>query len=30
MPLLDTSERPDNVTDAFIADLVLQLLGYVA
>ena len=30
MPLLDTRERPDNVTGAFIADLVLQLLSYVA
>lgn len=30
MPLLDTRDRPDNVTGAFIADLVLQLLSYVA
>ena len=30
MPLLDTRERPDNVTVTFIADLVLQLLSYVA
>lgn len=30
MPLLDMRERPDNVTGAFIADLVLQLLSYVA
>ena len=30
MPLLDTRERPDNVTGAFIADIVLQLLSYVA
>ena len=30
MPLLDTRERPDNVTGAFIADLVLQLLSNVA
>lgn len=30
MPLLDTRERPDNVTGTFIADLVLQLLSYVA
>lgn len=30
MPLLDTRERPDNITGTFIADLVLQLLYYVA
>lgn len=30
MPLLDTRERPDSVTGASIADLVLQLLSYVA
>ena len=30
MPLLDTRERPDNITGTFIADLVLQLLSYVA
>ena len=30
MPLLDTRVRPDNVTGTFIADLVLQLLSYVA
>ena len=30
MPLLDTRDRPDNVTGTFIADLVLQLLSYVA
>ena len=30
MPLLDTRTRPDNVTGTFIADLVLQLLSYVA
>ncbi len=30
MPLLDTRERPDNVTGTFIADIVLQLLSYVA
>lgn len=30
MPLLDTREKPDNVTGTFIADLVLQLLSYVA
>ena len=30
MPLLDTRDRPDNVTGVFIADIVLQLLSYVA
>ena len=30
MPLLDTRARPDSVTGTFIADLVLQLLSYVA
>lgn len=30
MPLLDTRERPQDVTGALIADLVLQLLSYVA
>lgn len=30
MPILDTRERPDNATGTFIADLVLQLLSYVA
>ena len=30
MPLLDTRVTPDNVTGTFIADLVLQLLSYVA
>lgn len=30
MPLLDTHEQPNNLTGAFIADLVLQLLSYVA
>ena len=30
MPLLDTRERPDGITGAFIADMVLQLLSYVA
>ena len=30
MPLLDTREKPDNITSTFIADLVLQLLSYVA
>ncbi|MDO4403471.1 MAG: recombinase family protein, partial [Atopobiaceae bacterium] len=30
MPLLDTRERPDSITGTFIADLVLQLLSYVA
>ena len=30
MPLLDTRERPGDVTGTFIADLVLQLLSYVA
>lgn len=30
MPLLDTRDKPDNITGTFIADLVLQLLSYVA
>ena len=30
MPLLDTRTKPNNVTGTFIADLVLQLLSYVA
>lgn len=30
MPLLDTRERKDNITSTFIADLVLQLLSYIA
>ncbi|WP_165042815.1 recombinase family protein [Adlercreutzia sp. ZJ138] len=30
MPLLDTRERQDGITGVFIADLVLQLLSYVA
>ena len=30
MPLLDTREKPDDITGTFIADLVLQLLSYVA
>ena len=30
MPLLNTKKRPDNITGAFIADLVLQVLSYVA
>ncbi|MBP3886000.1 MAG: recombinase family protein [Olsenella sp.] len=30
MPLLDTRERQDSITGTFIADLVLQLLSYVA
>lgn len=30
MPLLNTRQTPDNVTGAFIADLVLQILSYVA
>ena len=30
MPLLDTRDKPDNITGTFIADLVLQLLPYVA
>lgn len=30
MPLLDMRDRPDNVTGVFIADIVLQLLSYVA
>lgn len=30
MPLLDTRERADDVTGAFLADVTLQLLSYVA
>lgn len=30
MPLLDTRDKPNNITSIFIADLVLQLLSYVA
>ena len=30
MPLLDTRQREDNITQVFIADLVLQILSYVA
>lgn len=30
MPLLDTRERPNDVTSVLIADIVLQLLSYVA
>lgn len=30
MPLLDTREQPDGITGAFMADLVLQILSYVA
>lgn len=30
MPLLDTRERPGDITGALIADLMLQLLSYVA
>lgn len=30
MPLLDTRERVDGVTGALVADIVLQLLSYVA
>ncbi len=30
MPLLDTRERPDGITGTFMADLVLQILSYVA
>ena len=30
MPLLDTRERPGDITGALIADIVLQLLSYVA
>lgn len=30
MPLLDTRERPDGITGTFVADLVLQILSYVA
>ena len=30
MPLLDTSTNPQNIDNKFIADLVLQILSYVA
>lgn len=30
MPLLDTTQKTDNLTETFIADLVLQVLSYVA
>lgn len=30
MPLLDTREQPDGITGMFMADLVLQILSYVA
>ncbi|MGO5323186.1 recombinase family protein [Collinsella sp. LCP19S3_H3] len=30
MPLLDTREQPDGITGTFMADLVLQILSYVA
>lgn len=30
IPLLDTRERPDGITGVFIADIMLQLLSYVA
>lgn len=30
MPLLDTREKNDNITNTLIADIVLQLLSYVA
>ena len=30
LPLLDTREQPDGITGTFMADLVLQILGYVA
>lgn len=30
MPLLDTRTRKENLTGTFIADLVLQILSYVA
>ncbi len=30
MPLLNTDSSPDNLTGVFIADLVLQILAYVA
>ncbi len=30
MPLLDTTVNKDNLTDTFIADIVLQILAYVA
>lgn len=30
MPLLDTSSNPENLDNRFIADLVLQILSYVA
>ena len=30
MPLLDTRQREDDITQVFVADLVLQILSYVA
>lgn len=30
MPLLDTRERPEGITNVLISDIVLQLLSYVA
>ncbi|MBO5020425.1 MAG: recombinase family protein [Clostridia bacterium] len=30
MPLLDTRQRDDDITQVFVADLVLQILSYVA
>ena len=30
MPLLDTREKKDDLTGRFVADLVLQILSYVA
>lgn len=30
MPLFNTEERPDNLIGKFVADLVLQLLSFIA
>lgn len=30
MPLLNTKEKPDNLIGKFVADLVLQLLSFIA
>lgn len=30
MPLLDTRQKPQNLTGAFVSDMVLQILSYVA
>ena len=30
MPLLNTKQQPENITGTFVADLVLQILSYVA